>query len=54
MNKQTVREAVWDAFDAGDHARFPFPPHDRIPNFAGADAAAERLADTEAWEAARP
>jgi 5-formyltetrahydrofolate cyclo-ligase len=52
MNKQTVREAVWDAFDAGDHARFPFPPHDRIPNFAGADAAAERLADTEAWEAA--
>jgi 5-formyltetrahydrofolate cyclo-ligase len=52
MDKQAVREAVWDAFDAGDQARFPFPPHDRIPNFAGADAAAERLADTPAWEAA--
>ncbi|RLM63486.1 5-formyltetrahydrofolate cyclo-ligase [Halorubrum sp. Atlit-8R] len=52
MDKQAVREAVWDAFDAGDHARFPFPPHDRIPNFAGADAAAERIAETEAWEAA--
>jgi 5-formyltetrahydrofolate cyclo-ligase len=52
MDKQAVREAVWDAFDAGDQARFPFPPHDRIPNFAGADAAAERLAETEAWDSA--
>ena len=49
MDKQAVREAVWDAFDEGDQARFPFPPHDRIPNFAGADAAAERLAETDAW-----
>ena len=52
MDKQAVREAVWDAFDEGDQARFPFPPHDRIPNFAGADAAAERLAETEAWDSA--
>ncbi|ELZ45626.1 5-formyltetrahydrofolate cyclo-ligase [Halorubrum coriense DSM 10284] len=52
MDKQAVREAVWDAFDEGDQARFPFPPHDRIPNFAGADAAAERLAATTAWDAA--
>lgn len=52
MDKQAVREAVWDAFDEGDQARFPFPPHDRIPNFAGADAAAERLTETPAWEAA--
>jgi 5-formyltetrahydrofolate cyclo-ligase len=52
MDKQAVREAVWDAFDAGDQARFPFPPHDRIPNFAGADAAADRLAETPAWESA--
>ncbi|WP_200531819.1 5-formyltetrahydrofolate cyclo-ligase [Halorubrum sp. LN27] len=49
MDKQAVREAVWDAFDAGDQARFPFPPHGRIPNFAGADAAAERLADAPEW-----
>jgi len=52
MDKQAVREAVWDAFDEGDQARFPFPPHDRIPNFAGADAASERLATTAAWDAA--
>ena len=52
MDKQAVREAVWDAFDEGDQARFPFPPHDRIPNFAGADEAAKRLAETEAWQSA--
>ncbi|EMA63855.1 5-formyltetrahydrofolate cyclo-ligase [Halorubrum lipolyticum] len=52
MDKQAVREAVWDAFEAGDQARFPFPSRDRIPNFAGADAACERLTDTDAWAAA--
>ncbi|MFD1569013.1 5-formyltetrahydrofolate cyclo-ligase [Halorubrum laminariae] len=52
MDKQAVREAVWDAFDEGDQARFPFPPHDRIPNFAGADAACERLTATPEWAAA--
>jgi len=52
MDKQAVREAVWDAFEAGDQARFPFPPHDRIPNFAGADDACDRLTDTDAWAAA--
>ena len=49
MDKQAVRERVWDAFEERGEARFPFPPHDRIPNFAGADAAAERLADTPEW-----
>ncbi|EMA58614.1 5-formyltetrahydrofolate cyclo-ligase [Halorubrum kocurii] len=52
MNKQAVREAVWDAFEAGDQARFPFPPRDRIPNFAGADAACDCLTETDAWAAA--
>ncbi|GAB3696801.1 5-formyltetrahydrofolate cyclo-ligase family protein [Halorubrum pallidum] len=52
MDKQAVREAVWDAFDEGDQGRFPFPPHDRIPNFAGADAACERLTATSEWAAA--
>ncbi|ELZ43580.1 5-formyltetrahydrofolate cyclo-ligase [Halorubrum saccharovorum DSM 1137] len=52
MEKQAVREAVWDAFDAGDQARFPFPPHDRIPNFAGAADACDRLTETDAWASA--
>lgn len=52
MEKQDLREAVWDALEAAGEARFPFPPHDRIPNFAGADAAAERLEATDEWRAA--
>jgi 5-formyltetrahydrofolate cyclo-ligase len=52
MDKQALREAVWDDLEDSGEARFPFPPHGRIPNFAGADAAADRLTDTEAWRAA--
>lgn len=50
--KQAVREDVWDALEREGVARFPFPPHGRIPNFAGADAAAERLAETDEWRSA--
>ncbi|MFB6157176.1 MAG: 5-formyltetrahydrofolate cyclo-ligase [Haloferacaceae archaeon] len=52
MDKQTVRERVWDDLEESGAARFPFPPHGRIPNFAGADDAAERLAATDEWVAA--
>jgi 5-formyltetrahydrofolate cyclo-ligase len=50
--KQAIRERVWDDLADSDIARFPFPPHDRIPNVADADAAADRLADTDAWRRA--
>jgi 5-formyltetrahydrofolate cyclo-ligase len=50
MEKQELRKRVWDELEESGEARFPFPPHGRIPNFAGAEQAAERLADTEAWE----
>ncbi|PSP96600.1 5-formyltetrahydrofolate cyclo-ligase [Halobacteriales archaeon QS_4_70_19] len=52
MDKQSLRERVWDALEDEGMARFPFPPHGRIPNFAGADAAADRLTDTDAWRTA--
>ena len=52
MDKQSLRERVWDDLEDSGEARFPFPPHGRIPNYAGAKAAAERLQDTEAWERA--
>jgi len=52
MDKQTLRERVWDELEESGMARFPFPPHGRIPNFAGADDAAERLTTTDAWRAA--
>jgi 5-formyltetrahydrofolate cyclo-ligase len=48
-DKQTLRQRVWDGLEERGQARFPYPPHGRIPNFAGADAAADRLADTGEW-----
>src|SRR5690349_19650999 len=42
-DKAAARKAVWDLLAAKRAARFPFPPHGRIPNFAGAREAAERL-----------
>jgi len=52
MDKQAIREAVWDALEERGIARFPFPPHDRIPNFDGSAQAAERLTETAVWDAA--
>jgi len=52
MDKQTLRQRVWDDLEESGDARFPFPPHGRIPNFADADAAADRLAETAVWDAA--
>ncbi len=49
MDKQAIREHVWNLLDERELARFPFPPHGRIPNFEGAQEAAERLASTEEW-----
>ena len=52
MDKQTLRERIWDGLEDSGEARFPFPPHGRIPNFAGADDACERLVATDEWAAA--
>ena len=52
MEKQELRERVWDRLEESGAARFPYPPHGRIPNFAGADRAAERLAADDAWQEA--
>lgn len=53
MDKQELRERVWDALEESGEARFPFPPHGRIPNFAGAKEAAERLTQMDAWKNTR-
>jgi 5-formyltetrahydrofolate cyclo-ligase len=52
-DKDEARRAVWDRLRAERVARFPFPPHGRIPNFAGAEAAAERLFEVEPWRSAQ-
>lgn len=42
-SKAEARKHVWDVLVEQKVARFPFPTHGRIPNFAGAKEAAERL-----------
>jgi 5-formyltetrahydrofolate cyclo-ligase len=50
--KQRIREQIWELLDRRGAAAFP-GAHGRIPNFVGASAAADRLATTEEWKAAR-
>jgi 5-formyltetrahydrofolate cyclo-ligase len=52
MDEQAIRERVWGDLEAAGVARFPFPPHGRIPNYEGADSAAERLAERSGFAAA--
>jgi 5-formyltetrahydrofolate cyclo-ligase len=52
-DKDEARQAVWDRLQAERLARFPFPPHGRIPNVAGAREAAERLFEVEPWRLAK-
>jgi 5-formyltetrahydrofolate cyclo-ligase len=49
--KQAVRERVWALLERERVARFP-GARGRIPNFAGAEAAAARLAATREWREA--
>ncbi len=51
--KADARRAVWDRLQQKGAARFPFPPHRRIPNFAGALDAAQRLFELEPWKTAK-
>jgi 5-formyltetrahydrofolate cyclo-ligase len=50
-DKQEVRERVWRTLQDEGAARFP-GARGRIPNFRGAEAAAERLAELPEWERA--
>jgi len=49
--KAALREKVWDEMSVPGVARFPSPAG-RIPNFVGAEAAAELLASTKEWQRA--
>ena len=50
--KAAVRDEVWDTMRAAKVARFPGAAG-RIPNFTGAEAAAERLRSLPQWQSAR-
>ena len=49
--KAAVRDRVWDAMAVNGINRFPGPVN-RIPNFVGAERAAQLLAETDEWQAA--
>lgn len=49
--KAALREQVWGELRKAGVTRFP-GPEGRIPNFRGAEEAAEHLRSTEAWKAA--
>jgi len=51
MNKQAIRERAWELLEQGRVARFP-GARGRIPNFAGAERAAELLASLQEWRRA--
>ncbi len=50
--KAALRDEVWTRLEDAGVTRFPGARH-RISNFVGAEAAAERLRDTDAWREAR-
>src|SRR5262249_29164171 len=50
--KERVRERVWTLFEETGEVLFP-GARGRIPNFRGAALAADRLASTPEWRAAR-
>jgi len=52
MTKDDLRERIWEFLETEGIARFPFPPHGRIPNYANAREAADRLAETKLWKQA--
>jgi 5-formyltetrahydrofolate cyclo-ligase len=51
--KESAWQYVWDRMEREGVARFPFPPHGRIPNFANAQAAAQRLLETQLFQKVR-
>ena len=52
-DKASARQHVWDRLQDERLARFPFPPHGRIPNFEGAVLAAARLFEIPVFRDAR-
>ncbi|MEM2937294.1 MAG: 5-formyltetrahydrofolate cyclo-ligase [Candidatus Bathyarchaeia archaeon] len=51
--KQRLREKIWSEMERSGVAAFPLPCKGRIPNFAGAEVAAEKLRQLEEWKKAK-
>ena len=51
--KQRLREKIWREMQERGIAKFPLPCWGRIPNFQGAEKAAENLRKLEEWRNAK-
>ncbi|MBS7621611.1 5-formyltetrahydrofolate cyclo-ligase, partial [Candidatus Bathyarchaeota archaeon] len=51
--KQQLREKIWREMEKAGVATFPLPCWGRIPNFTGAEAAADKLRQLEEWKMAK-
>mgnify|MGYP000644251844 CR=1 FL=1 len=51
--KASIRERIWSIMEETNIAVFPRPVFGRIPNFRGADKAAERIVQLKEWVRAR-
>lgn len=51
-SKDEVRKRVWDSMAEMGVARFPLPPHGRIPNFVGAELTALSIRDLDIYRGA--
>ncbi|MEM4481451.1 MAG: 5-formyltetrahydrofolate cyclo-ligase [Desulfurococcaceae archaeon] len=50
--KERIRERIWSLLEQTNAAAFPRPVTGRIPNFKGADRAAEQIATLREWQSA--
>jgi 5-formyltetrahydrofolate cyclo-ligase len=53
IEKQRLREKIWNLLQEKKIARFPLPPDGRIPNFQGSEIAAHKLKNLPEWKNAR-
>ncbi|MEM3580599.1 MAG: 5-formyltetrahydrofolate cyclo-ligase [Candidatus Bathyarchaeia archaeon] len=51
--KQRLREKIWLEMERSGVAAFPLPCWGRIPNFVGAETAADKLRQLEEWKRAK-
>ena len=53
LTKQEIRLRVWDHLERHNLVYFPRSVHNKIPNFIGASAAAEKLAQMDEFKSAK-
>ena len=53
VTKASIRQKIWNYLEENNLANFPRPVHHRIPNFKGANTAAEKVAMMDIFKKAR-